>query len=240
LRSLSLARLKKYVDAYNIGADGVIEKDDLIERIIAVRVSVSFVSTFIVVDFRRRRMDAYRTQTRYECVFIRPLYSVCSLSNYRHSTGGTLSPMVGLVDPVGCSQDVRGQHLYNPPHPDNLPVILPPRFPVQISIRLDNRDRHLRREDRCLILRLRYNRNLHLTRSRIHPHVQLRLQRPLLDPSQPPRLTYLTHSLGLRRLIPQDRAPRPEMATQQIQSTVHHQPFLQHHLLYHLWTNCWP
>lgn len=37
LRNLSLARLKKYVDAYNIGADGVLEKDDLIERIISVR-----------------------------------------------------------------------------------------------------------------------------------------------------------------------------------------------------------
>ena len=40
MRNLSLARLKKYVDAYNIGADGVLEKDDLIERIISVRVCV--------------------------------------------------------------------------------------------------------------------------------------------------------------------------------------------------------
>ncbi|KAH9962922.1 hypothetical protein BC827DRAFT_1129739 [Russula dissimulans] len=39
LRKLSLARLKKYVDAYNIKADGVLEKDDLIERIMALRVS---------------------------------------------------------------------------------------------------------------------------------------------------------------------------------------------------------
>jgi len=51
LRKLSLARLKKYVDAYNISADGVLEKDDLIERIIAVRVSVSSYSTFVFVDF---------------------------------------------------------------------------------------------------------------------------------------------------------------------------------------------
>jgi len=42
LRNLSLARLKKYVDAYNIKADDVIEKDDLIERIMALRVSVLF------------------------------------------------------------------------------------------------------------------------------------------------------------------------------------------------------
>ncbi|KAH9973821.1 hypothetical protein BGW80DRAFT_1306599 [Lactifluus volemus] len=37
LRNLSLARLKKYVDAYSIKTDGVLEKDDLIEKIIAVR-----------------------------------------------------------------------------------------------------------------------------------------------------------------------------------------------------------
>jgi hypothetical protein len=41
LRNLSLARLKRYVDAYNIKADGVLEKDDLIEKIIAIRVSAS-------------------------------------------------------------------------------------------------------------------------------------------------------------------------------------------------------
>jgi hypothetical protein len=38
LRNLSLARLKRYVDVYNIKADGVLEKDDLIEKIIAIRV----------------------------------------------------------------------------------------------------------------------------------------------------------------------------------------------------------
>ncbi|KAI9458611.1 hypothetical protein BJY52DRAFT_1119501 [Lactarius psammicola] len=37
LRGLSLARLKKYVDAYNIKTEGVLEKDDLIEKIIAAR-----------------------------------------------------------------------------------------------------------------------------------------------------------------------------------------------------------
>jgi hypothetical protein len=41
LRNLSLARLKRYVDAYNIKADGVLEKDDLIEKIIAIRVRSS-------------------------------------------------------------------------------------------------------------------------------------------------------------------------------------------------------
>jgi len=41
LRNLSLARLKRYVNAYNIKPDGVLEKDDLIEKIIAVRVCAS-------------------------------------------------------------------------------------------------------------------------------------------------------------------------------------------------------
>ena len=35
-----MTRLKKYVDAYNITTDGVLEKDDLIEKILAARVSV--------------------------------------------------------------------------------------------------------------------------------------------------------------------------------------------------------
>ena len=39
LRNLALTRLKKYVDAYNIKTDRVLEKDDLIEKIIAARVS---------------------------------------------------------------------------------------------------------------------------------------------------------------------------------------------------------
>jgi hypothetical protein len=51
LRNLSLARLKKYVDAYNIRADGVLEKDDLIERIIAVRVCASSNIASIVANF---------------------------------------------------------------------------------------------------------------------------------------------------------------------------------------------
>ena len=50
MRNISLARLKKYADAYNISADGVLEKDDLIQRIIAVRVSVLSHSPFISVD----------------------------------------------------------------------------------------------------------------------------------------------------------------------------------------------
>jgi len=53
LRNLSLARLKRYVNAYNIKADGVLEKDDLIEKIIAVRVCASSNNySFILTDFR--------------------------------------------------------------------------------------------------------------------------------------------------------------------------------------------
>jgi hypothetical protein len=51
LRNLSLARLKKYVDAYNIRADGVLEKDDLIEKIIAIRVCSYFNIASIVANF---------------------------------------------------------------------------------------------------------------------------------------------------------------------------------------------
>jgi hypothetical protein len=219
-----LARLKKYVDAYNIGADGVIEKDDLIQRIIAIRVSVSSCHPFLFVDLVIRIVGACRTQTRYEHVFILLVYHVCSLLSCRPSTGGTLSPMVGLVDHVGCSQGVRGRHLYNPPHRDDLPVIRPPLSPVQISIRLDRRDRLLGHEDRHLMRRFRHSRNLHLARSRTLPHVQLRLRWLLLDPSQPLRLTYRTRSLAPRRFIPQQ--------------LVRYQPLLRH-LLYPLWTNCW-
>ena len=42
LKSLSLARLKKYVDAYNIKVEGILEKDELISRIIASRVSWAY------------------------------------------------------------------------------------------------------------------------------------------------------------------------------------------------------
>ena len=206
-----MARLKKYVDAYNIGADGVIEKDDLIQRIIAVRVSVSSFRPFLFVDFVIRIMDACRTQTRYEHGFILLVYVVCSLSSRRPSTGDTLSRMAGLVDHVDCSQGVRGRHLYNLPL-DNLPVIRPLLSPVQISIRLDRRDRLLGHEDRLPTL----------------PHVQLRLRWLVLGPSQPLRLTYRTRSLAPRRL----------MATRLIQQPVQYQPLL-HHLLHPLWTNCW-
>lgn len=41
LKSLSLAKLKKYITAYNINTDRAVEKDDLIDAVIAAKVSGS-------------------------------------------------------------------------------------------------------------------------------------------------------------------------------------------------------
>ena len=66
MRNLSLARLKKYVNAYNIRSDGVLEKDDLIERIIGVRVRASSnIASIVAIFCGYRRMDVYRTPMRY-------------------------------------------------------------------------------------------------------------------------------------------------------------------------------
>ena len=65
LRKISLARLKRYVDAYNIKAEGVLEKDDLIEKIIAIRVCASSYTIASVLQTPAyRRMDVYHTPTR--------------------------------------------------------------------------------------------------------------------------------------------------------------------------------
>jgi hypothetical protein len=39
LKSLPLAKLKKYVDSYNLKADRVVEKDDLVDILVSARVS---------------------------------------------------------------------------------------------------------------------------------------------------------------------------------------------------------
>lgn len=49
LRTLPLARLKKYVDAYHLKADQVVEKDDLVDILIAARVSTSALTAQIYV-----------------------------------------------------------------------------------------------------------------------------------------------------------------------------------------------
>lgn len=41
LKSLPLAKLKKYVDAYNLKADRVVEKDDLVDILMSIRVSLN-------------------------------------------------------------------------------------------------------------------------------------------------------------------------------------------------------
>lgn len=40
LKSLSLGKLKKYADAYNLRSDQIIEKDDLVDKLMAYRVSL--------------------------------------------------------------------------------------------------------------------------------------------------------------------------------------------------------
>ena len=62
-----MARLKKYVNAYNITADGVLEKDDLIEKILAARVSVLLYVTHTPYNHSRDRARtvASHTQMRY-------------------------------------------------------------------------------------------------------------------------------------------------------------------------------
>lgn len=61
-----MARLKKYVDAYNIKTEGVLEKDDLIEKIIAARVSVPLYVTLLPYNrsHDRVRTAAFRIQMR--------------------------------------------------------------------------------------------------------------------------------------------------------------------------------
>ena len=120
--------------------------------------------------------------------------------------------MAELVDLVGCFQDARGHRLRSPPHRDNLLAIHPPISPVQISTRLDSRDRHLRREEHRLILRPRHSRNLPLTRGH-------------------------THKLARTQLMPQVRVRCLVVATRLIQQPVRHQ--LLHHRLYPLWTSYW-
>lgn len=39
LKAMSLAKLKRYLNAYNIGIDRAVEKDDLIDAVIMARVS---------------------------------------------------------------------------------------------------------------------------------------------------------------------------------------------------------
>lgn len=40
LKSLSLGKLKKYADAYNLRSDQIIEKDDLVDKLMSYRVSL--------------------------------------------------------------------------------------------------------------------------------------------------------------------------------------------------------
>ena len=150
----------------------------------------------------------------------------------RASTGGTLFPTVELVDPVGCSQGVKGYHLYSPLHlhRDNLPGIHPLNSPVQISINTDREERHL-------ILRFLHTHSLPLAPRHILPHVRPHLRWRHLDPSLLPGTILHTSGLIPTRLVPQVRVLRPVMATRLIQQPVHHLTLQLP--LYPLWTNYW-
>lgn len=57
---MSLGKLKKYADAYNIRIDRAVEKDDVIDCILAARVSIFLSSSTLgskvnswMVDFKR-------------------------------------------------------------------------------------------------------------------------------------------------------------------------------------------
>ena len=76
LKSLPLARLREYVDAYNIKVDRIIEKDDIVLRIMAAR--VNFVPCTSITD--RLKAVCSRVQT-----------GACHLRmRYEPVTGGSL------------------------------------------------------------------------------------------------------------------------------------------------------
>jgi len=67
LKSLSLGKLKKYADAYNLRSDQIIEKDDLVDRLMSYRVSLDVrIKTLSHVDTTcRDGTDAYHPRMRY-------------------------------------------------------------------------------------------------------------------------------------------------------------------------------
>lgn len=68
LRAQPLSRLRKYVEAYNIKVDGVIEKDDFIDHIIKARVRVAIwacaANERLLICKYRVPMGVYHTQTK--------------------------------------------------------------------------------------------------------------------------------------------------------------------------------
>ena len=67
LKSLSLGKLKKYADAYNLRSDQIIEKDDLVDRLVSYRVSRDIrIKTLLLIDTTcRDGTDAYHKRMRY-------------------------------------------------------------------------------------------------------------------------------------------------------------------------------
>lgn len=66
LKKLPLSKLKKYADAYNLRSDQIIEKDDLVDRLMSYRVSsiVTIYVPFVNIPCRKKT-GAYPQRTRY-------------------------------------------------------------------------------------------------------------------------------------------------------------------------------
>jgi hypothetical protein len=68
LRSLSLGKLRKYADAYNLRPDHIIEKDDLVDRLMSYRVGPTAtikIPHSLSITPGRDRTDVYLQRMRY-------------------------------------------------------------------------------------------------------------------------------------------------------------------------------
>jgi len=66
LKSLSLGKLKKYADAYNLWSDQIIEKDDLVNKLMSYRVSpLSLSNLSLIYTPRRAKTGVCLRGTRY-------------------------------------------------------------------------------------------------------------------------------------------------------------------------------
>ena len=66
LRGCSLSKLRKYAKDYNINVNGVVEKDDLIDRLIAARVRIIYYTSSTTIEHQlfRDLMDVCRLTMR--------------------------------------------------------------------------------------------------------------------------------------------------------------------------------
>ena len=109
LKSLSLGKLKKYADAYNLRSDQIIEKDELVDRLMSYRVSSLALPNFSPIHTPRRHKTGVCLQaTRY--VMRHPNLSMShEMIPDRNSTGRTRSPICPPLVIGGCSLDKHPQ-----------------------------------------------------------------------------------------------------------------------------------